>query len=202
MSGDSEYVLVPREPTPEMVERLCSTLYGVGWGAWAEGDSKVVCRASVSSALASALLAAPSTPLPQGEVAGLVERLRAPKKHISYGVNAVEIERAASDLEVEAADALSTLVKERDALRESAAVAGWNACRKSLYAVCEDVGEEADRIRIKGTVGSHSEEQHAKGYHAGTCHAAKSIARGFNSMEALDDDNLRAALRTLGDAQG
>lgn len=84
-------------------------------------------------------------------------------------------------------------------LRE-ALIAGWNACRKSVYAVCEDVGAEADRIRIKGPVGTHSEEQHSKGYHAGMHRAAKSIARGFNSMEAEDDDNLRAALagRTAG----
>lgn len=83
-----------------------------------------------------------------------------------------------------------------DGLREAAA-AGWNACRKSIYAVCEDVMREADRIRIKGPVGSHSEEQHSKGYHAGSCHAAKSIARGFNAMEAGDDDNFTAAIEAL-----
>lgn len=81
-------------------------------------------------------------------------------------------------------------------LRE-ATIAGWNACRKSIYAVCEDVSDEADRIRIKGPVGTHSEEQHAKGYHAGMHRAAKSIARGFNSMEAEDDDYLAAAIRRL-----
>lgn len=72
---------------------------------------------------------------------------------------------------------------------------GWNACRKSLYAVCEDVGEEADRIRTTGAVGTAAEEQHSKGYHAGQHRAAKSIARGFNSMEAIDDDNVREAIR-------
>jgi hypothetical protein len=82
------------------------------------------------------------------------------------------------------------------AMRE-ATIAGWNACRKSIYAVCEDVSDEADRIRIKGPVGTHSEEQHAKGYHAGMHRAAKSIARGFNSMEAEDDDYLAAAIRRL-----
>lgn len=81
--------------------------------------------------------------------------------------------------------------------RERAVIAGWNACRKSVYAVCEDVAAEADRIRITTMVGSASEEQHAKGYHAGTCRAAKSIARGFNSMEAMDDDNCIAAIRNL-----
>lgn len=80
---------------------------------------------------------------------------------------------------------------------ERCAIAGWNACRKSIYAVCEDVEAEADRILISSTVGTASEEQHAKGYHAGTCRAARSIARGFNSMEALDDDNLTKAIRTL-----
>lgn len=83
-----------------------------------------------------------------------------------------------------------------DGLREAAA-AGWNACRRSIYAVCEDVVKEADRIRIKGPVGSHSDEQHSKGYHAGSCHAAKSIARGFNAMEAGDDDNFTAAIEAL-----
>jgi hypothetical protein len=85
---------------------------------------------------------------------------------------------------------------DRDEIIE-AVVAGWNACRKSIYAICEDVQAEADRIRISSTVGTFAEEQHAKGYHAGTCYAAKSIARGFNSMEALDDDNLRVVLTSL-----
>lgn len=80
---------------------------------------------------------------------------------------------------------------------ERAAKAGWNACRKSIYAVCEDVRNEADRLRISGTVGTASQEQHAKGYHAGTCFVAKSIARGFGAMEAEDDDNFSNAIFAL-----
>ena len=79
----------------------------------------------------------------------------------------------------------------------NAAVAGWNACRRSIYAVCEDVQNEADRLRTTSKPGTPSEEHHAKGYYAGSCFAAKSIARGFNSMEAEDDDNLVAALSAL-----
>ena len=81
------------------------------------------------------------------------------------------------------------------AVREAAAVAGWNACRRSIYAVCEDVQNEAKRLRTSSKPGTFSEEQHARGYYAGSCYAAKSIVRGFNSMSALDDDNLRAALK-------
>lgn len=47
------------------------------------------------------------------------------------------------------------------------------------------------------TTGTASQERHAEGYYAGSCYAAKSIARGFNSMEAVDDDNLTAALQAL-----
>lgn len=86
----------------------------------------------------------------------------------------------------------------REAALEEAAKAGWNACRKSLYAVCEDVQKQADDTRIKAPIGSAAEEQHAKGYHAGTNYAAKSIARGFNAMEAADDDNFNAAIAAIG----
>ena len=79
--------------------------------------------------------------------------------------------------------------------------AGWNACRKSIYAVCEDVQNEAERLRVATKPGTASEEQHAKGYYAGQHYAAKSIARGFNSMEAEDDDNFRAALTATASAE-
>lgn len=66
-------------------------------------------------------------------------------------------------------------------------VAGWNACRTSIYAVCEDIRDrEAQTYEVEGN-------EHAKGFVAGMRWAAKSIARGFNSMDAEDDDNLRAA---------
>ena len=89
---------------------------------------------------------------------------------------------------------ISSLQSQLDAVREAAAVAGWNACRRSIYAVCEDVQNEAKRLRTSSKPGTFSEEEHARGYYAGSCYAAKSIARGFNSMSALDDDNLRATL--------
>lgn len=114
-------------------------------------------------------------------------------------------ENAAEDARVSAVDrasrAESTLASARAEARreglEEAAKAGWNACRKSIYAVCEDVQKEAERIRIQAEVGSPSEEFHAKGYYSGTCTSAKSIARGFGAMEAEDDDNFQAAIRAL-----
>ena len=80
---------------------------------------------------------------------------------------------------------------------EDAVRAGWNACRRSIYAVCEDVQNEAERLRTSSKSGTPSEEQHAKGYYAGACYAAKSIARGFHAMEADDDDNVTAAVAAL-----
>lgn len=73
---------------------------------------------------------------------------------------------------------------------EEAAQAGWNACRRSVYAVCEDVGHEAEEA-------TKFEGEHAKGYASGMARAAKSIARGFCAMEATDDDNFTSALRSL-----
>lgn len=86
-------------------------------------------------------------------------------------------------------------------------IAGWNACRKSIYAVCEDVDREAEDTYLKAsssgsatsTEGHLTEFQsgHVSGYRSGMVRAAKSIARGFNSMEAMDDDNLREAIAAL-----
>ena len=73
--------------------------------------------------------------------------------------------------------------------REDAARAGWNACRKSIYAVCEDVMGENDKHR------EDTENSPRHHFGRGGMAAAKSIARGFNSMEAEDDDNFRAAIR-------
>lgn len=74
---------------------------------------------------------------------------------------------------------------------EAGVVAGWNACRRSVYAVCEDIGTEADRNR------SDTENPPRHHFGRGECDAVKRIARAFNSMEALDDDNATAALRSL-----
>jgi hypothetical protein len=82
-----------------------------------------------------------------------------------------------------------------DGIRE-AAKAGWNACRRSIYAVCEDVQEKAAPLNplAARTV---EEKHHEEGYFRGQKSAAKSIARGFNSMEAEDDDNFQAAILAL-----
>lgn len=76
---------------------------------------------------------------------------------------------------------------------DTAMVAGWNACRKSIYAVCEDIQQKAgDALEKVNEAGKTA--QHEKGFYRGESNAAKSIARGFNAMEALNDDNLLAAL--------
>lgn len=72
-----------------------------------------------------------------------------------------------------------------------AAKAGWNACRKSVYAVCEDVATENEQHR------EDTENPPRHHFGRGGMAAAKSIARGFNSMEAEDDDNFTAALAAL-----
>lgn len=81
-----------------------------------------------------------------------------------------------------------TLIRNADE-KQAAMVAGWNACRKSLFAVCEDVQSENERHR------SDTENPPRHHFGRGGMSAAKSIARGFGAMEAMDDDNLLAALR-------
>jgi Lar family restriction alleviation protein len=69
----------------------------------------------------------------------------------------------------------------------AAVVSGWNACRLSIYTVCEDIQDrEAEEITDRS--------EHAQGYKRGLKRAAKSIARGFGAMEAMDDDYVRAAI--------
>lgn len=75
-------------------------------------------------------------------------------------------------------------------LRE-AAKAGWNACRKSIDAVCEDVQTEGEKHR--SDIENPPRHHFGRGYMS----AAKSIARGFNAMEAEDDDHFRAAIEAL-----
>lgn len=94
---------------------------------------------------------------------------------------------------------------------ERAAIAGWNACRRSIYAACEDVDREAEETYLKASKGgsptsteghlSEFQSGHVSGYRSGMVRAAKSIARGFNSMEAMDDDNLAAAIRSIATKQ-
>lgn len=81
----------------------------------------------------------------------------------------------------EIADRGGDIRRMTDDERRESMIAGWNACRKSLYAVCEDV-QENDAKRLGGHWG------------AGMAQAAKSIARGFGAMNAEDDDNLLAAI--------
>jgi len=82
----------------------------------------------------------------------------------------------------------------------------WDGCR---YIWLERV--DFKETYIGGAFGEHvyqtewrlhteSQEQHAKGFHAGEKHAAKSIERGFCALQALDDDNLQAAIRALPDS--
>ena len=82
----------------------------------------------------------------------------------------------------------------------AALVAGWNACRKSIYAVCEDIQERAipanAGIPLRG-LPTEGQARHAEGFYAGQKYIAKSIARGFNAMEAADDDNFIAARKAL-----
>lgn len=73
---------------------------------------------------------------------------------------------------------------------KASAIAGWNACRKSLYTVCEDMQEKpfADVEQISGL--TPVQKAHGEGFNAGWKHAGKSIARAFCAMEAEDDNNL------------
>lgn len=80
---------------------------------------------------------------------------------------------------------------------EKAATAGWEACRRSIYKVCEDVQSEADRLQMSTKPRDASEEQHAKGFYAGSRYTAKSIARGFCAMSGMDDDHLTTAIEAL-----
>lgn len=91
-------------------------------------------------------------------------------------VSQAEIERLRALTEQERIDAMKV---------------GWNACRKSIYAVCEDVQEQNDPS--KASMGS-------EGFHRGACYAAKSIARGFGAFEAEDDDNFIEAAERQDDA--
>lgn len=92
---------------------------------------------------------------------------------------------------------IATLEAQLAEAQRVSAIAGWNACRKSLWAVCESVTDEADRLEPETKPRSPSQADHAKGYYRGQRSTAKSIARGFGAMNAEDDDNLIAALSAL-----
>jgi hypothetical protein len=79
---------------------------------------------------------------------------------------------------------------------------GWNACRRSVYAVCEEVaGKPFSDISksgpIRGIGPTPAQEAHSRGFNSGWNYAGKSISRGFSSMEALDDDNVQKAIAEL-----
>jgi hypothetical protein len=79
-----------------------------------------------------------------------------------------------------APDAVEALVK-----------AGWDAARKSVYALCEDI-EDSAHDALKAEL-----SEHQAGFHSAERFTAKRIRRAMGSMEAGDDDNFRAALAAL-----
>ena len=66
---------------------------------------------------------------------------------------------------------------------DDAMIKGWEACRLSIFAVCEDVDREATQDWPDGNLQAR-----------GMMRAAKSISRGFGAMQATDDDNLTKML--------
>lgn len=85
---------------------------------------------------------------------------------------------------------------------EELIVMGWEACRRSIYAVCEDVAEKPFATMEKngphrGIGPTPTQEAHQRGFNGGWSYAGKSIARGFNSMEARGDDNVQKAISSL-----
>ena len=79
----------------------------------------------------------------------------------------------------------------RAAELEEALVAGWEACRRSVYAVCEDARDTA-LAKMAGDLGERE-----RGFYSAEASLAKSIARAFGAIEARNDDNLLAAIRAL-----
>ena len=99
----------------------------------------------------------------------------------------------ANDQHYEAATilALRAALDAAEADKAAAVEAGWEACRTSIYAVCEDVrGKALDGL-------SKAQTEHEEGYRKGEAWAAKSIARGFGAMNARDDDNVTAVLAAI-----
>lgn len=92
---------------------------------------------------------------------------------------------------------LATLAAPPSSGLMEAAIAGWNACRKSVYAVCEDIQDRAANPAKISLAATDEQRTHEKGYYFGESQAAKSIARGFCAMEAIDDNHFREAVRAL-----
>ena len=110
----------------------------------------------------------------RAEAEGIVSRPNAAGKR--------EVTPAASTIAT-----LTAQLAEARAMAGAAAVAGWNACRKSVYAICEDTMEDAyAKLKRDGLT------DHERGFHHAEKFTAKSIARAFGSFEAQDDDNFRA----------
>lgn len=86
----------------------------------------------------------------------------------------------------------SKKVKENDleALLKQAAIDGWNACRSGVYAVCEDIENRANSDKNNAI-------EIAYHFHRGEISNAKSIARGFNSFEAVDDDRMKPVFEAI-----
>lgn len=66
-----------------------------------------------------------------------------------------------------------------DMLR-AAAEAGWNACRRQVYALAEDYIDRTHEVK-----NDHSAEGN---FYRGQYDVAKSFAKAFNSFDALDCD--------------
>lgn len=68
---------------------------------------------------------------------------------------------------------------------EAAAKAGWDACRKSIYAVCEDIRERAANPKKVSLATTDEQRIHEKGYYFGEDHAAwlsRPVHAGENGM--------------------
>lgn len=74
-----------------------------------------------------------------------------------------------------------------------AARAGWNAARKSVYALCEAI-ENTEDPRPNGPY-----LEHQRGFYSGEKLTAKRIRKAIGSFEATDDENFTAAIKAFDD---
>ena len=70
------------------------------------------------------------------------------------------------------------------------AIDSWNACRRDIYALAEDM-ENGYVVTEEMTV-TFSSKEHEAAHHfnRGYAFAAKRFARAFNSFEAIDADKM------------